>query len=224
VTHSTEQNPSWEATSSLASQGIPRILCILKVCYRYHKSPKIFHIPGAINTVNTHPSNFIKIHSNIPSGLGLPSGLFPSSLHTKTLYAPFVSPTRATYPTQLVLLHLITQITFCTECKPWSSSWRSFVQSGLAFFLHLLHPVLKHVRPMWFCFEVKWSEVKWSEVSYGEVHGDKSTIDVRVTLYWGYLIVLRLFHLVCVLYCVCLNWFCNVCVCVCVFCNVWESW
>ena len=44
--------------------------------------------------------------------------------------------------------------------------------------------------------------------------GDKSTVYISVTLYWGYLIVLWLFHLVCILCCGCFNWFCNVCVCV----------
>ena len=43
---------------------------------------------------------------------------------------------------------------------------------------------------MWFYFEVK-----WSKVNYGEVLGDKSAMYIRVTLYWGYLIVLWLFHL-----------------------------
>jgi len=37
--------------------------------------------------------------------------------------------------------------------------------------------------------------VKRSEVSYGEGVGDKSAMYIRVTLYWGYLIVLWLFHL-----------------------------
>ena len=63
----------------------------------------------------------------------------------------------------------------------------------------------------WFCFEVK-----WSEVSYGEVPGDKSTMYIRVTQYWEYLIVLWLFHLVCILNCSCFNLFCNVWVCACV--------
>jgi len=55
-------------------------------------------------------------------------------------------------------------------------------------------------------------------VSYGEILGDKSTLYIMVTLYSGYLIVLSIFHLVCILYCGCLNWFCDVrmCVCVCV--------
>jgi len=45
----------------------------------------------------------------------------------------------------------------------------------------------------------------------GEVLGDKSTVYIRVTLYWGYLIVLWLFHLVCILYCGC---FVNMCACI----------
>ena len=61
----------------------------------------------------------------------------------------------------------------------------------------------------WLCFEVK-----WSEVSYIEVLGDKSRMHIIVTLYWGYLIVLWLFYLVCILYCGCFNWFCNVWACV----------
>ena len=46
------------------------------------------------------------------------------------------------------------------------------------------------------------------QVSYGEVLGDKSTMCIRATLYWGYLIVSWLFHLVRILYCGCLNLFC----------------
>jgi len=54
-------------------------------------------------------------------------------------------------------------------------------------------------------------------MSYIEVLGDKITMRISVTLYWGYLIVLWLFYLVCILYCGCFNLFCNVwCVCVCV--------
>jgi len=47
-----------------------------------------------------------------------------------------------------------------------------------------------------------WSDflLKCSEVSYGEVLRDNSTLCIRVTLYWAYLTVLWLFHLVCILY------------------------
>jgi len=41
--------------------------------------------------------------------------------------------------------------------------------------------------------ELNWSEVKWTEVSYWEVLGDKIAMYIRVTLYWGYLIILWLF-------------------------------
>ena len=53
-------------------------------------------------------------------------------------------------------------------------------------------------------------------MNYFEVLGNKSTMHIRVTLYSGYLIVLRLFYLVCILYCGCFNLFCNMWVCVCV--------
>ena len=69
---------------------------------------------------------------------------------------------------------------------------------------------------------VNWRDIcevnffKWSVVSYVEVHRDKITMYVRVNLYSGYLIVLWLFYLVCILYCGCCNLFCNKWVCVCV--------
>jgi hypothetical protein len=69
-----------------------------------------------------------------------------------------------------------------------------------------------------------WSDfiLKWSEVSYVEVLGDKSTVNIRVTLYWGNKIVLWIFYLICILYCGCFNLFCNMwCACMCGFCNVW---
>jgi len=60
-----------------------------------------------------------------------------------------------------------------------------------------------------------WSDfiLKWSEVSYGEVLGDKSAMHIRMTLYWGYLIVFWL-SFRCILYCGCFN----------LFCNVWVFW
>jgi hypothetical protein len=54
--------------------------------------------------------------------LRLPSGLFPTGSPTKILYAPLLSPTHATCPAQLTLLHFITRITFSGERWSYSSA------------------------------------------------------------------------------------------------------
>ena len=54
--------------------------------------------------------------------LGLPSGLFPSRFHTKTLYTPLSSPIRATCPAYLILLDFITSTILGEQYKSFSSS------------------------------------------------------------------------------------------------------
>ena len=59
-------------------------------------------------------SQLLKIHFNstLPFKRSFPSGVFPSSLPTKTLYAHLLSPLPATCPAHLILLDLIARIIF----------------------------------------------------------------------------------------------------------------
>jgi hypothetical protein len=94
--------------------------------------------------------------------LGFPSGLFPSGFHTKTLYTPLPSPTRATCPTHLILLDFITRTRLGKEYRSFNSSLCNFLHSPVtsshnfyykvtfynAFQLHTHHEAghVKHVR------------------------------------------------------------------------------
>ena len=53
----------------------------------------------------------------------------PPPVFQVTLYTRFLSPTRATCPSNLILLNLITEILFCKQYRSLSPSLRSFLHS-----------------------------------------------------------------------------------------------
>jgi hypothetical protein len=85
LTYSMEERPSWEANWFAVSQEIPRILWNPKVHYRIHKCPPPV-ILSHLDPMRATRPHFLKINFNIilPSSLGLPNGLFPIVLPTKT--------------------------------------------------------------------------------------------------------------------------------------------
>jgi len=76
-----------------------------------------------------HPIHWRSILASSHLRLCLPSGLFHSGLPTKTLYEPLLSLIHTTCPTHLLLLDLITQITFADKYRSQSSLLCSVLHS-----------------------------------------------------------------------------------------------
>jgi hypothetical protein len=77
----------WKADYHSAFQKYPAFLWNLKVHHRVHKSPPLDPILSQLNPVRPIDHYLPKVHLNVilPPTLGLPSGLLPSGLPTKTL-------------------------------------------------------------------------------------------------------------------------------------------
>ena len=126
-----EQIPSWEANRFSASQEIPHILWSPKVRYRTHKCPPPVPILRQFDPVQTPITYFLKIHLNtiVPSRPGSPKWPLSVRFPTKILYAPLLSPIRATFPAHLILLDFITRTIRGEEYRWLSSSLCSFLHS-----------------------------------------------------------------------------------------------
>lgn len=115
-----EKQGPWEASSSSSSVGIPIIFH-----YRVATSPRLVLILSHAIPIHAFAIDFFQIDLNItlPSTFRSFKLPFPTAFPSETLYAPL----RATCPAHV--LDLITQIIIGEECRSWSSSICSFLQS-----------------------------------------------------------------------------------------------
>jgi len=85
---------------------------------------------SSIQSIPSHPTSWRSIVILLSHlRLGLPGGLFPSGLPTKTLYTLLLSPISAPCPSHLILFEFITRTFLGEEYRLLSSSLCSFLHS-----------------------------------------------------------------------------------------------
>ena len=129
-THCVEQSRSWKASSSAATQKIPRIAWNTEVHYRIHKCRHLSlswarsFKSSPFQPISLKPVSVLFCHLRLrPSG-----GLFPSSFCAKTLYASVLHPIHTRCLAHPILLYLTTRITFGKEYRWINVSLCCFLQ------------------------------------------------------------------------------------------------
>jgi hypothetical protein len=164
-----EQNTSWEANMSSASQEI-LISCGTQMFIIAFISACHLSRSWAISVQSMPPQHAYWRSTSILSyqlHLGLPNDLFPSSLPSKSLYASLLTPIYATCPANL--------ISQTTKLLLTSSSPLPFYLIPLRSKYFSQHSILKHSQPMF--LPERFTPTQYNRQNYSSVY--------LIFLFWG---------------------------------------